>query len=82
LLGKSVDASISYHAKENPLQICGIQLQTSASNLIILSLHRVASRDINQFIESLYVTLEYLNYADSEFKICGNVNTDYLSENY
>jgi hypothetical protein len=82
LLGKSVYASISYHSKENCLQICGIQLQTKASNLIILSLHRVASRDLNQFIKSLYVTWEYLNYSESGFKICGTINTDYPSENY
>ena len=82
LLGKLVDAIISYHSEENCLQICGIQLQTKASNLIILSLYRAASRNLNQFRKSLYVTLEYLNYAESELQICSNVNKDYLSENY
>jgi len=54
----------------------------SAFKGLILSLRRVASRDLNQFTQGVFVTLEYLNYAESDFKIYLNTKTDHLSKNY
>jgi hypothetical protein len=38
---------ISHHCKERDLEICAVQLETKAHNLIILSLYRAPSGDFN-----------------------------------
>jgi hypothetical protein len=40
---------ISHHCKEQELEICANQLVTKTANLIILSMCRVPSGDINDF---------------------------------
>jgi hypothetical protein len=47
---------ISHHCKEQDFEICAIQLITKTSNLIILSLYRAPSGDVNEFLRSLDAT--------------------------
>jgi hypothetical protein len=46
---------ISHHCKEQDLEICAIQLVTKTANLIILSMYRAPSGDINEFLKRLDV---------------------------
>jgi hypothetical protein len=64
---------------EKDFEICAIQLVTKTANLIILSLYRAPSGDVNEFLRRLYATLKYLYNPKSEFIICGKRN--YLNEN-
>jgi exonuclease III len=72
---------ISRHCKEQDLEICAIQLVTKSSNLIILSLYRAPSGDINEFLKRLDAILMYLYSPKSEFIICGHINMNCLNEN-
>jgi hypothetical protein len=51
---------ISHHCKELYFEICAIQLVTKTSNLIILSLYRGPSGEVNEFLRRLDATLKYL----------------------
>jgi DNA-binding transcriptional MocR family regulator len=44
---------ISHHCKEQDLEIYAIQLVTKTANLIILSMYRAPSGDINEFIKKI-----------------------------
>jgi hypothetical protein len=57
---------ISHHCKED-LEICAILLVTKTANLIILSLYRAPSGDVNEFVERLDAVLKYLYSPKSEF---------------
>jgi hypothetical protein len=61
------------------LEICAVELETKASELIILSLYREPAGDFNRFIKKLD-TLKHLYKPKSEPLICGDINTDYLIE--
>jgi exonuclease III len=73
---------ISQHSKEQDFEICAIQLETKTSNIIILSLYRAPSGDFYQFLRGLDATLKYLYNPKTECLICGDINIDYLNENY
>jgi hypothetical protein len=69
---------ISHHCEEQEFEICPIQLVTKTSHLIILSLYRAPSGQVNKFIRRLDATLKYLYNPKHEFIICGDIN--YLNE--
>jgi hypothetical protein len=75
---KKIDAL--HYCEEQMLEICAVQLETKTSNIIIC-LNRAPSGDFNQFIKRLDVTSKYLYNPKSEFLICGDINTDHLTEN-
>jgi hypothetical protein len=60
---------ISHHSKEQEFKICTIQLRTKISNLIILSLYRATSGDVNEFLRRPDATLKYQYNPKSEFII-------------
>jgi hypothetical protein len=72
----------SFHCAEQSLKVCAIELETKSSNLKILALYRVPFANFNQFIKRLDNTLKYLYNPKSEFLICGDINVDYLNDNY
>jgi hypothetical protein len=72
---------ISHHCKEQGFKIYAIQLVTKTCNLIILSLYRAPSGDVNEFLRRLDATLKYQCNPESEFIICRDLNTNYLNEN-
>jgi exonuclease III len=72
---------ISHHGKEQDLEICAILQVTKTANLIILSLYRAPSGDVNEFLKRLDVILKYLYSPKSEFIICGDININCLNEN-
>jgi exonuclease III len=72
---------ISHHCKQLDLEICAIELITKTANLIILSIYRAPSGDINEFLKRLDAILKYLYIPKSEFIICGDININYLNEN-
>jgi hypothetical protein len=71
----------SHHSKEQDFEICAIQLITKTSNLIILSLYRAPSGDVNEFLRRLDANLKCLCNTKSEFIICRDINIKYLNEN-
>jgi hypothetical protein len=71
---------ISHHCKEQEFEICAIQLMTKISNLIILSLYRAPSADVNEFLRRLDETLKCLCNTESEFINCRDININYLNE--
>jgi hypothetical protein len=62
----------SRYCKEQGLEICAIQLETTSASLLILSLFRAPSGDINEFLKRLDTILKCLNSPKSEFIICGD----------
>jgi hypothetical protein len=72
---------ISHLFKVQDLEICAIQLAIKSANLIILSMYRAASGDINEFLKRLDAILKYLYSPISEFIICGDINVNCLKEN-
>jgi hypothetical protein len=63
---------ISHHGKEQDFEICTrtVQLVTKTTNLIILSLYRAFSKDVNGFLRRLDATLKYLYNPEPQFIIC------------
>jgi hypothetical protein len=72
--------NITHKCREKDLEICAVEVETEASKLILLRLYRAPTGDFNKFIENLDDTLKYLYEPKTEFLICGDINTDYLSE--
>jgi hypothetical protein len=71
-----------YHCyKAQDFEISAIQLVTKTSNLIILSLCRASSGEVNEYLRRLDEFLKYLYNPKSEFINCGDINIKYLSEN-
>jgi hypothetical protein len=71
---------ILQNCREKDLEICAVELETGASKLIVLSIHRAPTGDFNQFLKKLDDTLKYLYKPTTEFLICGDINMDYLLE--
>jgi hypothetical protein len=67
-----------HNCKEQDFEICAIQLVTKTSHLIILSLYRAPSGEVNEFLRRPDATLKYLYNPKSEFTICGDIN--YINE--
>jgi hypothetical protein len=42
---------ISYTCREKDLEICAVELETEASKLIILSIYRTLTGNVNQFLK-------------------------------
>jgi len=61
------------------MEICAVELVTKSSKLIILSLYRVPTGDINQYIKNLHDALTQLYKLQAKLLICGDINTDYLT---
>jgi hypothetical protein len=74
-------ADISHHCQEQNLEICAILLATKTANLIILSMYRSPSEDMDEFLKRLDAILKYLYSPKSEFIICDDININYLNEN-
>jgi hypothetical protein len=72
--------SISCQRKDQDLEICAIALETKSSKLIILSLYRAPTRDLNQCIQNQDDALKNLHKSKAEFLICGNIHPDLLIE--
>jgi hypothetical protein len=70
--------AISRKCEEKYLEICAVELETEAFELIILSLHRAPTRDFNRFVKNLEVNFKYLCKPKAEFLIFGDINTYYL----
>jgi len=70
----------SHDCKEKDFKICAIKLQTKSSKLIILSSYRVPTGNFNEFIKSLDNAVKHQFKPTVEFLICGDINTDYLTE--
>jgi exonuclease III len=62
-----IKIDISQHCQER-----AIQLVIKTSHLIILSLYKALSGDVNEFLRRLDATLKYLYNPKSEFIICGD----------
>jgi hypothetical protein len=74
------DFDISYNCKEKDLEICAFQLETEVSKLITLSLYGAPTGDFNRCIKKHDDTLKHLTKPKSELLICGDINTNYLTE--
>jgi exonuclease III len=72
---------ISHHCKEQDLEMRTFKLVTKTANLIILSMYRALSGDINEFLKRLDAILKCLYSPKSEFIICGDINVNYPNEN-
>ena len=72
--------NISRNCKEKDLEICAIELATKSPKLIILSLYKVPTGDLNQFIKKIGDAMKHLYKPKEELLICGDINTDFLSE--
>jgi hypothetical protein len=71
--------SISFLFVEQVLEICSVQIEPKAFNLILINLYIITFADFNLFIKRLD-TLKYLYNPKSEFLIYHDIN-DYLNEN-
>jgi hypothetical protein len=72
---------ISHHCKAQDFEICAILLVTKTATIIIVSLYRAPSGDVNEFLKRLDAILKYLYSPKSEFVICEDINIKYLNEN-
>jgi hypothetical protein len=59
----------------------GIGIETKSTDLIILSLYRAPSGDINEILKRLDTILKCLYSPESEFIIYGDININHLNEN-
>jgi hypothetical protein len=57
-----------------------VEIEIEVSKLILLSLYRAPTGDFNRLTENLDDTLKYLYKPKTEFLICGDINTYYLTE--
>ena len=72
--------NISHNCKGKHLEICAIKLETKSTALIILRLYRATTGDFNRFINNPFGALQYLCKPKLEFLICGDINTDCITE--
>lgn len=68
------------NCKEKYLVFCAVELEIKLSKLMILSFYRSTTGDFKQFIKNLDDALKHLYILKAEFSICGDINTEYLSE--
>ena len=72
--------NISHNCKGKDWEICAIKLETKPTALIILRLYRATTGDFNRFINNPFGALKYLYKPKLEFLICGDINTDCITE--
>jgi hypothetical protein len=75
---KVITTDTSLHCPEQVLEICAIQIETKAFNLIMLSLYRAPENFIRRILDA---TLKYLKIQNLEFVICSEVNIEYPNKN-
>ena len=62
--------------------MCAIQTESKNNQQIIICVYRAPSGYFPQFLRLLETLLMSLYRPMIEFVICGDINIDYLSENY
>jgi exonuclease III len=67
---------------ERIFEACAINITINKVKLCIMCLYRAPDGDLNQFIEQLDVTLQHLWSKNIRLIICGDININYLTENY
>jgi exonuclease III len=75
---KSLD--LTRYCEEKHLEICAIQIESVTNQQIIVCVYRSPSGNFHQFLRLFEIMLMSLYRPKTEFVICGDVNTNYLSD--
>jgi hypothetical protein len=70
---------LSKFCEEKTVELCAIQLESQGKHFVILCVYRAPSGDFNLFLQLFDEALKSLYTPKVEFLICGDLNTDYLS---
>jgi exonuclease III len=73
---------IGNYCKDQDIEICGIQLNHDYDKLCILAVYRSPSGNFDNFLTNLDSVLQKLFLLKFTFIICGDMNIDYLVDNY
>jgi hypothetical protein len=73
---------IGNYCKDQEIEICGIQLNNDYDKLCILAVCRSPSRNFDNFLTNLDLVLQKLFLLKFTFIICGDININYLADNY
>jgi hypothetical protein len=57
-------------------------LQLTYLNICILSVYRALTGNFKLFLNYLHTSLKLLYKTDMDFIVCGDMNTDYLTDSY
>ena len=69
------------YCSDQDIEICMINLQTTYTRLHIMVVYRAPTGDFNLFLNRLDDSIKSIYKTKSNLMICGDINTDYLSEN-
>ena len=69
------------YCSDQDIDICMINLQTTYTRLHIMVVYRAPTGDFNLFLNRLDDSIKSIYKTKSNLMICGDINTDYLSEN-
>jgi hypothetical protein len=73
---------IGNYCKDQDIEICGIQLNHDYDKLCILAVYRSPSGNFEIFLTNLDLVPQKLFFLKFTFIICGDININYLADNY
>jgi exonuclease III len=72
---------VNKYCKDQDIEICMLNLNTTFSRLHIMVVYRAATSDFNLFLNKLDDSIKSIYKTNLNLIICGDINIDYLSEN-
>jgi hypothetical protein len=64
------------------IECCVVQLESEHSNIYVLAIYRAPTGDFELFLNKLERIIDYLYIPTAESVICGDINSNHLSESY
>jgi exonuclease III len=74
------NTELNKYCKEQDIEVCMIKLTSTLHNLLIMTVYRVPSGNLNLFLKRLNDILISLYRIDLTFIICGKININYLTD--
>jgi hypothetical protein len=71
---------LTRYCEENNFEVCAIQIIAMTNPQITICMYRSPSGNFYQFLKLFDKVLMSLYQLKTEFIICGDINTDYLSD--
>jgi len=73
--------SLDTYCKEKDIEVCAVKLNITSEQIIILAIYKSPSGNFTNFLKNLDSILNTWYSNETEFIICGCINTNYL-ENF
>jgi endonuclease/exonuclease/phosphatase family metal-dependent hydrolase len=72
---------VNKYCKDQDIEICMLNLKTTSFSSHIMVAYRAPTGNFNLFLNSLDDSIKSIYRADLNLILCGDINTDYLTDN-